>query len=80
MSVLTLEGMVEGGRVRLLEEAAFPDKTKVYVVVPGAQQQMSRIGSPGLAEPEDASQFKMEVTELREVRARLLTLSPGAPR
>lgn len=66
MSVLTLEGLVEGGRVRLLEEAALPDKTKVYVVVPGAEQQVPRIRSPRLADQEAAGQFEMEMTELPE--------------
>ena len=69
MSVLTLEGWVEGGRVRLLEEAALPDKTRVYVVVPGAEQHMPRIRSPRLADPAEVSQFEMEVAELHEGRS-----------
>jgi hypothetical protein len=68
MSVLTLEGWVEGGQVRLREEAVLPDKTKVYVVVPGAEEQVPRIRSPRLADPAEASQFEMEVTELPEGR------------
>lgn len=68
ISVLTLEGLVEGGHGRLLEEAALPDKTKVYVVVPGAKQQVPCVGSPRLADPAEVSQFEMEVTELPKDR------------
>ncbi|HSL84951.1 MAG TPA: hypothetical protein VLF66_19405 [Thermoanaerobaculia bacterium] len=68
MSVLTLEGWVEGGQVRLREEAPLPDKTKVYVVVPGAKQQVPRVWSPRVADPAEVSQFEMEVTELPEGR------------
>lgn len=64
MSVLTLEGWVEGGRVRLLEETSLPEKTKVYVVVPGTERPVPRLRTPRLADPSQASQFEMEVTEL----------------
>jgi hypothetical protein len=36
MSILTLEGVVEGGWVRLVNSAALPENSKVYVVVPDA--------------------------------------------
>lgn len=64
MSVLTLEGWVEGGQARLLEEAALPEKTKVYVVVPGTERPTPRLRTPRLADLSQANQFEMKVTEL----------------
>lgn len=64
MSVLTLEGWVEGGQVRLLEKTALPEKTKVYVVVPETERPTPRLRTPRLADPAQAGQFEMEVTEL----------------
>jgi hypothetical protein len=64
MSVLTLEGWVEGGQVRLLEKTALPERTKVFVVVPGADRPTPRLRTPRLADPAQAGQFEMEVTEL----------------
>lgn len=64
MSVLTLEGWVEGGQVQLLEKTALPEKTKVYVVVPGADRPTPYLRTPRLADPALADQFEMEVREL----------------
>jgi hypothetical protein len=66
MSVVTLEGLVEDGRIRLLDGATLPDKTRVYVLVPGAALQPPRLRSPRLADPRQASEFTMRVTELHE--------------
>jgi len=63
MSVLTLEGLVENGRIRLLDGPVLPDETRVYVVVPDAAPQTPRLWSPRLAEPEQAADFRMHVTE-----------------
>jgi hypothetical protein len=41
-----------------------PDKTKVYVVVPDAALQPSHLWSPRLADPEQAAEFRMQVTAL----------------
>jgi hypothetical protein len=68
MSVLTLEGWVEGWQVRVREEAALPDKAKVYVVVPGAKQEVPCVWSPRLADPAEVSQLEMKVTELPKDR------------
>jgi tetratricopeptide (TPR) repeat protein len=64
MSVLTLEGLVENGRIRLVDGTVLPDKTKVYVVVPDAALQPSHLWSPRLADPEQAAEFRMQVTAL----------------
>jgi len=64
MSVITLEGIVEHGKIRLKTKVRLPDNTKVYVVVPGVEvEQIARIFSPRLAHPEQAVDFKMEVIE-----------------
>jgi hypothetical protein len=63
MSVRTFEGLVEDGQIRLLDDAQLPDKTKVYVVVPDTGSRVSRLWSPRLADPEQAADFRMEVTE-----------------
>ena len=39
MNVVTIEGVVEHGQIRLNSDIQLPDNTKVYVVVPGMQVQ-----------------------------------------
>jgi len=64
MSIVTLEGIVEEGQIRLKTNLRLPDKTKVYVVVPGIKvEKYARIFSPCLANPEQVIDFKMDVTE-----------------
>lgn len=65
MKVVTYEGIVENGRVRLLDDVVLPEKTKVYVVVPGVEvKQVVHIRSPRLADPSQAGNFvKTVVTE-----------------
>ncbi|MBI3762541.1 MAG: hypothetical protein HY260_11865 [Chloroflexi bacterium] len=62
MSVVTLEGVVDHGQIRLKSNIRLPEKTKVYVVVPDVQiEQVAHIFSPRLAHPEQVVDFKMEV-------------------
>jgi hypothetical protein len=64
MKVMTYEGRVENGQVRLTEPVRLPEKAKVYVVVPEAGEVTQvRILSPRLANPGQAADFAMEVTE-----------------
>ncbi len=64
MGIVTLEGIVEQGRIRLLNEIQLPEKTKVYVVVPGLEAESVRhIFSPRLVHPEQATDFKMEIVK-----------------
>ncbi len=64
MSIITLEGIVQEGQIRLKSDFRLPDKTKVYVIVPGIQvQKYAHIFSPRLANPEQAIDFKMKVTQ-----------------
>jgi hypothetical protein len=64
MSIVTIEGVVEHGQIRLKNDVHLPDNTKVYVVVPNMQvEQIAYVMSPRLAHPEQAADFKMEVVE-----------------
>lgn len=64
MSVVSYEGIVENGRVRLEPGVRLPENTKVYVLVPGAPvPPTAQLRSPRLAHPEQAADFAMEVVE-----------------
>jgi hypothetical protein len=64
MKVLTYEGIVERGEVKLPEAVRLPEHAKVYVVVPGAEDlPPSRIQTPRLLRPEQVSDFAMEILE-----------------
>lgn len=64
MKVATYEGIVENGQVRLPAKVRLPEKVKVYVVIPDVEAQpVAYIGSPRLAHPEQAEDFKKEVIE-----------------
>jgi hypothetical protein len=62
MSIVTIEGVVEHGQIRLKSDVKLPDNTKVYVVVPGMQvQQIASVVSPRLVHHEQVADFKLEV-------------------
>ena len=62
MNVATYEGIVENGQVKLPENVHLPERTKVYVVIPGVSQPgPMRIMSPRLAHPEQAEDFKKTI-------------------
>ena len=64
MSIITLEGIVQEGQIRLKTDFHLPDKTKVYVVVPDIQvEKHAHIFTPRLANSEQAIDFKMQVTQ-----------------
>ena len=64
MSIVTLEGIVQEGQIRLKTDLRLPDKTKVYVVVPDIRvEKYAHIFSPRLANPEQAIDFKMQVSQ-----------------
>jgi hypothetical protein len=66
MKVVTYQGTVENGCVRLPAGVLLPEKATVYVIVPGVESQpVAHIRSPRLADPAQAVQFQMEVTEDR---------------
>jgi hypothetical protein len=60
----TYEGIIENGRVTLPPNTDIPDKTRVYVLVPGAETQPTlHVATPRLVHPEQAKDFEMQVTE-----------------
>jgi hypothetical protein len=62
MNVTTFEGIVENGQVKLPENVCVPERTRVYVVIPGVDQPRAiRLMSPRLAHPEQAQDFQMTV-------------------
>ena len=64
MSVTTYEGIIENGQIRLPASVHLPEKAKVYVIVPDVEMRaVAYIGSPRLAHPEQAEDFKKEVIE-----------------
>jgi hypothetical protein len=63
MSITSFEAVVEDGQIRLFQSVHLPEKTKVYVLVPGTSFPPALIASPRLAHPEDAALFRKEVIE-----------------
>jgi hypothetical protein len=64
MGIVTYEGIVDHGQIRLKTPVRLPDKTKVYIIVPEIQiEPIARIASPRLVHPEQAADFKLEVIE-----------------
>ena len=64
MGVKTFEGIVEQGQIRLPATVQLPQRAKVYVVIPDIEvQTVAFIGSPRLAHPQQAADFKKEVIE-----------------
>ena len=58
------EAVVQNGQIRLSDHIQLPDNTTVYVTVPEERTPARRhITSPRLAHPEEAADFRMDVTE-----------------
>lgn len=65
MAILTLEGIVEQGRIRLPDNVTLPERTKVYVLVPDAgTTPQAHVPSPRLAHPEQAADFAKQIVEV----------------
>jgi hypothetical protein len=65
MNVITFSGIVENGQIRLPPNVRLPERATVYVVVPDSDLTApSRIASPHLCHPEQAVDFRKEVTEV----------------
>ena len=64
MSIVTYEGIVENGQIRLQGDVKLPEHARVYVLLPNAQNvSAARVVSPRLVDPRDAAQFEMEIIE-----------------
>lgn len=60
----TVEGIVENGRIRLREDIALPERTRVYVIIPDVQPVTSaHVRSPRLADPRRSADFRKQVVE-----------------
>jgi hypothetical protein len=64
MKVETYEATVENGQIKLVDNVRLPEHSKVFVVVPGETEAHTfHVGSPGLAQPEQAADFVKHVAE-----------------
>ena len=65
MAVLTYEGTVENGQIRLRDDVTLPEHATVYVVIPAHEGGVrAHVRSPRLARPEQAAFFAKEVVEV----------------
>ncbi|HEX8844224.1 MAG TPA: hypothetical protein VF791_06255 [Pyrinomonadaceae bacterium] len=64
MGVLTIEGIVDNGQIKLNSDVRLPEHIKVYVIVPDMKiEQTVRLFSPRLKNPVQADDFKMEIVK-----------------
>ncbi len=65
MAILTVEGIVENGQIRLRDNVTLPEHTKVYVVIPDvATAPQAHVHSPRLVHPEQAADFVKQIIEV----------------
>ena len=65
MAILTVEGVVENGQIRLRDHVTLPEHTKVYVVIPDVEvAPQAHISSPRLVHPEQAVDFVKQIIEV----------------
>jgi hypothetical protein len=65
MAILTIEGNVENGQIRLRENVTLPEHTKVYVVIPDVETApQAHVYSPRLVHPEQAADFAKQIIEV----------------
>jgi hypothetical protein len=65
MAILTVEGVVENGQIRLRDNLTLPEHTKVYVVIPDiATAPQAHVYSPRLVHPEQAADFAKQIIEV----------------
>jgi virulence-associated protein VagC len=66
VAILTFEGRVENGAIRLPADVSLPDHTKVYVVIPNSDiGRQARVLSPRLRNTAQAADFVKEIVEVR---------------
>ena len=65
MGIISFEGTVENGQIRVPEHVKLPDHAKVYVVIPDYETApQARVYTPRLAHLEEAADFAKEDIEL----------------
>ena len=68
MTIVTYEGIVEKGKIRLKSGVKLPENATVYVVVPDlklSEKKVIRMLTPRLANRKQAIDFKLQVTEIK---------------
>lgn len=68
MSIVTYEGVVKKGKIRLQEGIKLPENAKVYVIIADIDVKIGdkkpvRVLSPRLKNRKQAARFKLTVTE-----------------
>lgn len=64
MGVLTVEGVVENGRIRLRDDVMLPEHIRVYVVIPDIEMAVqARIRSPRLVHRAQTADFAKHIVE-----------------
>lgn len=64
MSILTLEGVIENGQIRLPADIHLPEKARVFIVIPDAPPtKKAHLYSPRLTHLKQVADFKLEVIE-----------------
>ena len=67
MPMTAWEGIVENGRIRLREDVALPENTRVFVIIDGTAGAgavpAANVRSPRLARPEQAPDFRKQIVE-----------------
>lgn len=67
MNLIAFEGVVDNGQIKLPPNVQLPDNAKVFIVVPDVPPKpVAHIFSPRLANPAQAKDFVMEVSEVVE--------------
>jgi len=65
MQVTALEGVVENGKIRLREDIALAESTRVFVIVAdGHIWPSGQIRTPKLAHPRQAGDFRKQIVEI----------------
>jgi hypothetical protein len=64
MGVLTFEGTIENGQIRLPANVRLPERAKVYIVIPDINVlPRAYIGSPRLLHLDQATDFNKAIVE-----------------
>ena len=62
-NIMTFEGIIENGQIRLPNQLQLPEGARVFIIVPDMQvKEQARIYSPRLKRREQARDFELEVT------------------
>ena len=64
MGVLTIEGIVDHGQIKLMSDVQLPEQMRVYVVVPDMKiESTAHLFSPRLRNLNSSMDFEMEIVK-----------------